>query len=73
MFVIELGYCDIVLRLEWLHTLGLVTMDFKDLYMKFNKEGKKYTLKGITFGSPGIITSHHMEKLLNKGHSFIIA
>ena len=31
--------------------------------MIFTKDGKKNTLKGLTYGSPKIITSHHMEKL----------
>jgi hypothetical protein len=35
MFSIEMGGCDIVLGVEWLHTLGPVTMDFKELYMCF--------------------------------------
>jgi hypothetical protein len=73
MFSIEMGGCDVVLGEEWLCTLGPITMDFKDLYMRFTKEGHKHTLKGITSGSPEIITSHHMEKLLKKGHSSIIA
>jgi hypothetical protein len=48
-------------------------MDFKELYMSFIKEGKKHTLKGITSSSLEIITSHHMEKLLKKGHLGVIA
>jgi hypothetical protein len=48
-------------------------MDLKELYMSFTKEGHKHTLKGINFGSPEIISSHHMEKPLKKGHSDIIA
>lgn len=28
MFVIEMGVCDILLCVEWLHRLGLITMDF---------------------------------------------
>jgi hypothetical protein len=47
MFYIEMEGCDIVLGVEWLQTLGLVTMDFKELYMSFNKDDHKYTLKGI--------------------------
>jgi hypothetical protein len=35
MFVIEMGRCDIVMGVEWLHTLGPITMDFKELYMRF--------------------------------------
>jgi hypothetical protein len=29
MFSIEMGGCDIVLGVEWLHTLGPITMDFQ--------------------------------------------
>jgi hypothetical protein len=36
-------------------------------------EGKNHTLKEITSGSHGIITSHCMDKLLKRGHSSIIA
>jgi hypothetical protein len=34
MFTIDMGGCDIVLGAEWLHTLGPITMDFKDLTMQ---------------------------------------
>jgi hypothetical protein len=35
MFCIEMGGCDIVLGVEWLQTLGPITMDFRELYMSF--------------------------------------
>jgi hypothetical protein len=35
MFSIEMGGCDIVLGVEWLQTLGPITMDFHELYMSF--------------------------------------
>jgi hypothetical protein len=35
MFSIEMGGCDIVLGVEWLQTLGPITMDFCELYMSF--------------------------------------
>ncbi len=41
--------------------------------MQFDQEGKKYEFQGITSGSPEIISSYHMEKLLKKGHSGVIA
>ena len=48
-------------------------MDFKDLTMKFDQEGHQYKFQGITIGSPDIISSHRMKKLLKKGHSGVIA
>jgi len=73
MFAIDMGGCDIVLGVEWLRTLGPILMDFKDLSMQFQQEGQQYKLQGITAGSPEIISSHSMEKLLKKDHSGIIA
>jgi hypothetical protein len=40
--------------------------------MNFNNEGHKHTLKGLHVGSLEIIFSHHMEKILKKGHLVVI-
>jgi hypothetical protein len=69
-----MGECDIVLGTKWLHTLGSlgsVTMDFKEIYMSFTKEGHVHTLRGLQVGSHEIVISHHMENLLKKFHSGI--
>jgi len=47
LYSIYMGGCDIVLGVEWLCTLGPVTMDFKEIYMSFTKEGHVQTLQGI--------------------------
>ena len=52
--------------------MGPILMDFKKLTMKFNQESQQYKFQGIIVGSPEIINSHRMEKLLKKGHSSII-
>lgn len=53
--------------------IGPVTMDFKELYMRFVKDSRTHTLKGIQEGPPKVINLHCMEKLIKKGHSYIIA
>jgi hypothetical protein len=73
MFSIDMGGCDIVLGADWLRTLGPILMDFKELTMQFDQEGQQYKFQGITVGSPEIISSHRMEKLLKKGHSGVIS
>jgi hypothetical protein len=73
MFSNDMGGCDIVLGVEWIRTLGPILMDFKELTMPFQQEGKKYQFQGLTVGSLEIISSHLMENILNKGHSSIIA
>ena len=73
MFAIDMGSCDIVLGADWLRTLGPILMDFKDLTMQFSQESHQYKFQGNTSSSPEIISSHHMEKLLKKGHFGVIA
>jgi hypothetical protein len=73
MFVIDMGGCDIVLGADWLRTLGPILMDFKALTMQFEQEGDQYKFQGITVGSPEVISSHRMEKILKKVHSGVIA
>jgi hypothetical protein len=73
MFAIDMGGCDIVLGVDWLRTLGPILMDFKNLTMQFDQEGHQYKFQGIIVGSPEVISSHRMEKLLKKGHSGVIA
>jgi hypothetical protein len=73
MFVIDMGGCDIVLGGDWLRTLGPILMDFKALTMQFDQEGHQYKFQGITAGSPEVISSHRMEKLLKKVHSSVIS
>jgi hypothetical protein len=41
--------------------------------MQFDQGGHQYKFQGITTGSPEVISSHRMEKLLKKGHSGVIA
>ena len=48
-------------------------MDFKELYLSLTKDSHTHTLKGIQEGSPKIISSHQMEKLLKKDHSRVLA
>ena len=52
--------CDIILGVEWLRTLGPITMDFKELSLSFTKESHTHTLKEIHSGSFEIISYHRM-------------
>jgi hypothetical protein len=73
MFAIDMGGCDIVFGVYRLRILGPILMDFKALTMKFDQEGHQYKFQGMIVGSPEVISSHHMEKLLKKGHFGVIA
>ena len=73
MFFIDIGCCDIVLGVERLKTLGLVTIDFKELYMSFVQNSHTHTLKGIQARSPETISFYRMEELLKKDHNGVIS
>jgi hypothetical protein len=73
MFAIDIGGYDIVLGVDWIRTLGPILMGFKELTMKFDQESHQYKFQGIIVGSPEVISSHRMEKLLKKGHSGVIS
>jgi hypothetical protein len=73
MFSISMGGCDIILGVEWLHTLGSITMYYQESCMVFAQYAHTYTLEGIQVGTPKIISSHWMKKLLKKGHHGVIA
>jgi hypothetical protein len=73
MFAIDMGGCDIVLGADWLRTLGPILMDFQNLTMQFDQGGHQYKFQVIIASSTEVISSHHMEKLLKKGHSGVIS
>jgi hypothetical protein len=73
MFAIDMGGCDIMFVTKLLHVLGLITMEFKELYMSFDKDSQTHLLQGIKANPPDIISSHYMENILKKDHSSIIS
>ncbi|XP_075076469.1 uncharacterized protein LOC142163115 [Nicotiana tabacum] len=48
MIVFHVGKYDLVLGALWMKTLGPVTMDYTELTMSFNYQGKHHVLKGVT-------------------------
>ena len=41
--------------------------------MQFDQGGHQYKFQGIIAGSPEIISSHRMEKMLKKGHYGVVS
>jgi hypothetical protein len=58
MFDIDMGSYDVVLGVEWLRTLGPITMYFHKLTMQFQQEGQQHQFQGIIAGSLEIDSSH---------------
>ena len=47
LFSINMGGCNIILGEEWLCTLGIVTIYFKEIYMIFTKEAMHTLSEGF--------------------------
>ncbi|KAA0050629.1 transposon Tf2-1 polyprotein isoform X1 [Cucumis melo var. makuwa] len=43
---LELGGVDVVLGMQWLHSLGVIVVDWKNLTLTFSSEGKQISIKG---------------------------
>eukprot|EP00253_Pinus_taeda_P032873 PITA_32873 len=69
---IPMGGADFLLGVQWLQSLGTITFNFGEVFLKFFWEGKEVELRGIE-GKPGkIINSNSMTKLLNKEQQGVI-
>lgn len=72
MLAINMGGYDIVLGVEWIRTLGSITIDFQEIYMSFRKNYHIHTLYGLQVGAPSIISLYQMEISLRKGYHGVI-
>ena len=72
MIAIQMGGVDVVLGIQWLQSLGIVALNFQDLFMRFFSEGKEIELRGIQGKPSKVISSNSMENLLKKGHRGVI-
>jgi hypothetical protein len=46
MISIQMGGVDVVLGVQWLQSLGTMTLNFQDIFMIFSSEGKEIDLRG---------------------------
>jgi hypothetical protein len=69
---IPMGGVDVILRIQWLQSLGTLAFNFQELFMKFALERKEVELRGITGKPNKVIISNSMTKLLKKKHSGVI-
>jgi hypothetical protein len=73
MYAIPIGGVDVVLGIQWLRTLGTISTNYNDLFMRFKVEGIEYELNGLKSPPSQMINSHRMENILKKGCSGVIA
>ena len=72
MISIPMGGVDVVLGVQWLQSLGMISFNFQEIFMKFLWEGKEFELKGIEGKPCKIISSRGMTKILKKQQRGVI-
>jgi hypothetical protein len=70
---IQMGGVEVVLVVQWLQSLGIVALNFQDLFMIFPSDGKEIELRGIQGIPSKVISSNSMTKLFKKGHHGVIS
>jgi hypothetical protein len=61
--VVNMGDMDIVLGMQWLHSLEEVTLRLKDMEIRFEVDGITHVLKAIRNGDVRTISLRRMERL----------
>jgi hypothetical protein len=65
MMEIQMG--GVVLGVQWLQSLGIVALNFQDLFMRFSSQGKEIELGGIQGKPSKVISSNQPDKITQKG------
>jgi hypothetical protein len=72
MISIEMGGSHVVLGVEWLQSLGIMALNFQDIFMRFSSDGKEIFLSSI-LGKPskGKFPNSKTKLLKNRHHGLI--
>ena len=73
MLSIPMGGVDVVLGVQWLKSLGTISFNFKEIFMKFSAKGKEVELWGIAGKLGKTIRSNDMKKILKKEQRGVMA
>jgi hypothetical protein len=63
-YVVDLSDIDVVLRVQWLITLGKINTNYQTLEMGFrDSDGKGIVLRGMSIGAPRKVSAKRMERI----------
>ena len=63
--LLPLGYCDLVLGVKWLVTLGDITWNFDKLIIEFVTQGRRHVLRGASNAKLKIVKKQQLHKALS--------
>ncbi|XP_022863881.1 uncharacterized protein LOC111383916 [Olea europaea var. sylvestris] len=73
VFLLPVEGCDAIFGIQWLDTLGDVTFDFRESWMRFLREGRLVELRGHRGLSNKILAGQNFGQQLKKGsHVFLL-
>ena len=73
VMLLPLGGCDLVLRIEWLVSLGDIMWNFDRLVMDFSLKGKRHVLRGFSSRGLKTVKKQQISKAIEEGvHLFMI-
>jgi hypothetical protein len=73
MISIQMGGFDVVLGIQCLQSLGIVALNFHDLFMIFSSQGNKVEIRGIQRKPSKVIISNSMKTSLKNGNHVVSA
>lgn len=59
-YVVDVSDTDMVLGVQWLHSLGEYTTNYQTMELKFKHEGKEVVLKGLSRNGPMVVSAKRM-------------
>lgn len=64
-YVVSIGDIDAVLGIQWMQFLGEITLNLQTMELRFQFDGKKVALRGMSNGGPRVVTYKRMERLIH--------
>ncbi|KAH9296678.1 hypothetical protein KI387_044258 [Taxus chinensis] len=68
--IVGMGVTNIVLGVQWLHSLGEFQTNFQMMELKFKSEGRNVILRGLSIGAPRVVTAEGMERNFQHDEGF---
>ena len=66
-YVVGIGETDLVLGVQWLHSIGGYYMNHQTMEFKFHSNGKEVLLRGLSNGAPKVVSAKRMERTFRRG------
>lgn len=66
-YMINIGEMELVLGLQWLHSLKEYTQNYQTMELKFKSKGKEVVQHGLSNGGPMMVLTKRMERYFRRG------